>query len=130
MISVCLGLIPSFHGGYAQVVTSGKKTPVITWANPVSISYGTALSDVQLNATANTPGKFTYNPDFGVILDAGDNQTLWADFTPDDTGTYYEVNGIKRRITVKKASPVVTWPTPQPIRDRRASCRERVYSSV
>ena len=33
----------------------GQVTPVITWSNPASITYGTALSATQLNATASAP---------------------------------------------------------------------------
>src|SRR5205085_4571032 len=39
-----------------------KATPVITWPTPAGITYGTALSATQLNATANTPGTFVYTP--------------------------------------------------------------------
>ena len=39
-----------------------KATPVITWATPADITYGTALGATQLNATANTPGTFVYSP--------------------------------------------------------------------
>ena len=42
-----------------------KATPVITWANPADITYGTALSATQLNATATVPGSFTYTPPRG-----------------------------------------------------------------
>ena len=34
----------------------------ITWANPASIVYGTALSATQLNATASVPGTLVYTP--------------------------------------------------------------------
>jgi len=43
-------------------------TPVITWANPAAITYGTTLSGTQLNATASVPGAFVYTPAFGVGL--------------------------------------------------------------
>ena len=33
-----------------------KATPTITWAAPADITYGTALSATQLNATANVAG--------------------------------------------------------------------------
>ena len=33
-----------------------KATPVITWADPADIIYGTALSATQLNATADVAG--------------------------------------------------------------------------
>src|SRR5207248_11733543 len=35
-----------------------KATPVLTWATPVDIIYGTALSNTQLNATASVAGTF------------------------------------------------------------------------
>ena len=37
-------------------LTVGKATPVVTWANPAGISYGTALSSTQLDASSTTPG--------------------------------------------------------------------------
>jgi hypothetical protein len=40
-----------------------KINPTLTWANPLGIVYGTALSSTQLNATASVPGTFTYTPD-------------------------------------------------------------------
>ena len=48
-----------------------KATPVITWATPADITYGTALSATQLNATASTPGTFVYTPTAGTVLNAG-----------------------------------------------------------
>ena len=32
-------------------VAASKTTPMLTWANPASITYGTALSGTQLDAT-------------------------------------------------------------------------------
>jgi uncharacterized repeat protein (TIGR03803 family) len=61
-------------------------TPVITW-NPAAIPYGTPLSGMQLNATANAPGRFDYTPPAGTVLDVG-AQTLSVTFTPDDTADY------------------------------------------
>ena len=58
-----------------------KVTPVITWVNPVAITYGAALSATQLNATASVPGTFAYSPAVGVVLNAG-TQTLNVTFTP------------------------------------------------
>ena len=42
--------------------TIAKATPVVTWATPADIVYGTALSTTQLNATANVAGSFSYTP--------------------------------------------------------------------
>jgi hypothetical protein len=64
-----------------------KATPVITWATPAPISYGTPLSSLQLNATANVPGTFSYTPPAGTILSGG-TQTLSVIFTPTDSVDY------------------------------------------
>ena len=48
-----------------------SNVPTITWNAPAAISYGTALSSTQLNATANVPGTFAYTPAAGTVLKAG-----------------------------------------------------------
>ncbi len=63
-------------------------TPTITWPAPASIVAGTALSAMQLDATANIPGTFVYTPASGTVLSAGNNQTLSVTFTPADTIDY------------------------------------------
>jgi len=69
-------------------LTVGKATPTITWSNPADITYGTALSATQLNATASVPGTFVYTPASGTVLNAGNSQTLHVDFTPTDSTNY------------------------------------------
>ena len=59
----------------------------IAWTNPAPITYGTALSSVQLNATAGVPGSFAYSPTNGAVLNTGAN-TLSVIFTPADTIDY------------------------------------------
>jgi hypothetical protein len=92
----------------ALVVT--KVTPAITWPKPEPIAYGTALGSAQLNAKAAVPGKFVYIPAAGAVLTAG-THTPSVTFTPADTVNY---NGSQAAVslTVVKASPSVTWPTP------------------
>jgi molybdopterin/thiamine biosynthesis adenylyltransferase len=68
-------------------LTVGQATPIITWTNPAPITYGAPLSSNQLNATANVPGSFAYNPTNGTVLNAGTN-TLSVIFTPTDTVDY------------------------------------------
>ncbi len=68
-------------------ITVNKATPTITWPTPAAIAAGTALSATQLNATANVPGTFVYNPAAGTVLSAG-TQTLSVTFTPTDTTDY------------------------------------------
>jgi Ca2+-binding RTX toxin-like protein len=64
-----------------------QATPSITWATPAAIVYGTALGAAQLNASADVPGTFRYNPAAGTILNAG-RQALSVTFTPTDTVNY------------------------------------------
>lgn len=64
-----------------------KRTPVLTWATPAPITYGTALSSAQLNATANVAGSYVYTPAPGAVLSAG-VQPLQVSFVPSDTANY------------------------------------------
>ena len=96
----------------ASIVVS-KATPTITWGNPASISYGTALSATQLNATASTPGTFAYTPAAGTVLAAG-THTLSVTFTPTDT-TDYQTNTAQVSITVNQAGTTITWANPAAI---------------
>jgi uncharacterized repeat protein (TIGR01451 family) len=71
-----------------QTVTIFQRAfPVITWSNPADIVYGTALGGTQLNATASTPGTFTYTPAAGTVLGKGPHN-LHVDFTPTDTTNF------------------------------------------
>lgn len=81
------------NGTYTAVtgiatLTISQATPVITWANPADITQGTALGGTQLNATANVPGTFAYDPPAGTVLPTGSNQTLSTTFTPADSLNY------------------------------------------
>jgi gliding motility-associated-like protein len=103
-----------------RLITVNKATPVITWANPAPIIYGTPLTSTQLNASANVPGTFSYLPASGTILNVGVNQTLSLNFTPTDAINFNSVIGRTASITVNKATPVITWPTPVPIKVNEA----------
>ena len=88
-----------------------QQTPVINWATPASIIYGTALSSRQLNATAQISGTtiagtYTYTPAAGAVLGIG-NQTLKVLFTPTDTVHYTSATG-STTLTVMTATPTVT----------------------
>jgi hypothetical protein len=50
--------------------------PIITWNNPANITYGTPLGNTELNATADVPGTFQYNP----AIERGDFQREIAPF--------------------------------------------------
>ena len=81
-----------------------KKDPVITWANPTDITFGTLLSVTQLNATADVPGTFVYTPAIGVKLNTGNDQDLKVDFKPTDTINYNVASKtVKINVTVNHA---------------------------
>ncbi len=87
-----LTFTPTNTTDYTPVSTSrtlvvNQATPTLTWANPTGITYGTALSATQLNATAGVPGTFAYTPALGAVLGAG-SRTLSVTFTPTDTTSY------------------------------------------
>jgi hypothetical protein len=99
-------------GATAPIV---KTTPVVTWPTPAGITAGTALSSLQLDATASVQGIFTYGPAAGTVLPVG-TQALVVTFTPTDT-THYNVAGAIVMLTVN-AAPIatkVTWNQPAPI---------------
>jgi hexosaminidase len=62
----------------------------VNWTTPGPIIYGAALTTNQLDATANLPGSFVYNPAAGTLLNAGTN-VLSVVFTPTDTNDYQSV---------------------------------------
>ena len=94
-------------------LTVTKADSTIKWPQPASIAYGTVLSAIQLNASASVPGTFAYSPAAGEVLSAG-IQTLSATFTPTDS-TDYNTARITVSLTVTRATPIVTWPTPRAI---------------
>ena len=72
----------------SATITINKATPSVTWASPGAITYGTALSGAQLNASSDVPGSFSYTPSAGTTLAAGSGITLSATFTPGDAANY------------------------------------------
>ena len=101
--------------GTVQTTTTAAPavTPVITWTTPPAITYGTAPSATQLDATTNVAGTFTYSPAAGTVLGAG-SQTLSVTFTPTNT-TNYTTATASVTLTVNQATPVITWATPAAI---------------
>jgi hypothetical protein len=94
-------------------LTVVKATPLITWATPADVVYGTALSVTQLNATSAVEGTFTYTPALDAVLPAGP-QTLSVTFTPND-GANYNTATATVPLTVLKAAPAITWAVPTDI---------------
>jgi surface antigen len=94
-----------------ESITVGKATPTVTWPAPSAITYGMALSNTQLNATATVAGTFVYTPPVGALLNAGIGQTLSVTFTPANQ-TDYSTATARVSITVLKATPVIAWSNP------------------
>jgi len=108
---------PNFAGSQSnavsQAVNTTATTPAITWATPSAITYGTALSATQLNASSTVAGTFAYIPAAGTVLGAG-SQTLSVTFTPTNT-TDYTTATATVQLTVNQATPTITWATPAAI---------------
>ena len=103
----------SFGGVNAALESTPMSVPVITWAAPAAITYGTALSSAQLNATANVPGTFVYVPAAGTVPSAG-AESLSLVFRPTNATDY--INAVAARaLTVNPAVPVITWAAPAAI---------------
>jgi hypothetical protein len=94
-------------------LTVNKAAPVVTWAAPTAIAYGTALSAAQLDASSTVAGTFVYTPAAGVVPTAG-SQTLSVTFTPTDSSDYSTATATVQ-LTVNKATPAITWAAPAAI---------------
>jgi RHS repeat-associated protein len=109
-------------------LTVTPAAPVITWATPAAITYNTALSAIQLNATASVAGTFVYSPATGTVLTAGVH-TLSVTFTPTDT-TDYTTATSSVTLTVNKAAPAIVWATPTPTSYGTALSSTQLNASV
>lgn len=98
-----------------SLTVTAQLPSVITWSAPSPISYGTALSDAELNAVASVPGIFAYAPSAGLVLAPGD-YTLTASFTPADTEKYAQAQAsVTLRVEAAsdiESSPVEDTPAP------------------
>jgi hypothetical protein len=98
-------------GNYTLNQTAGtftitQATTVLTWVTPASISYETALSSTQLDATSGgVAGTFVYTPAAGTVLSAG-SHTLSVAFTPTDAVDYSAATATVT-LTVTKTTPTV-----------------------
>ena len=116
--TIWVTFIPANTEKYATVqafvsLTVTMATPIIMWPPPATIPYGTPLGAAELNATSLVPGVFTYSPAAGQVLSPGTHQ-LTVNFTPAD-GRKYTTKQASVTVNVRKAMPVITWPTPDPI---------------
>ena len=93
-------------GTIAQAATGST----ITWNTPAAITYGTALSVTQLNASSTVAGTFSYSPVSGGVLTAG-SHTLSVTFTPTDT-TDYTTATATVTLVVNQATQTITFIAP------------------
>jgi hypothetical protein len=103
------------YGG--STATATKTIPAITWATPVAVTVGTALSSTQLDATTTVPGSFVYSPAAGTVESTAGTVMLSVTFTPTDS-TQYDNATSSVSLTVNpaaKTTPTITWATPTPI---------------
>jgi len=115
MHTLSVTFTPADSANYAAAqasvsLTVARATSVIQWPTPDPITYGTRLSIAQLCAVASVPGTFEYNPGLGAVLAAGEHR-LSVVFTPADT-LGYSTSQTVASLTVAKATPAITWPTP------------------
>lgn len=85
---------------------------VIEWDPPAEISYGTKLSESQLNAKCKTAESFDYLPAVGTTLEVGDNQTLQVTVAATNN---YKSTVKEVKLNVKAATPTIQWDTPADI---------------
>jgi acyl CoA:acetate/3-ketoacid CoA transferase alpha subunit len=107
------GVDAKWHLKMALAGEVSPETPDIEWPTPAPIAYGIALCAAQLNAMAPVPGTFVYSPAAGEVLTAG-THTLSVAFTPADAPGYTPAPAAVS-LTVTKATPIITWPTPAAI---------------
>ena len=97
----------NFKGVAFAPTVAGRTAPTVSWPAEAAVTFGSALSTQQLNATASVPGTFSYSPSAGTVLPAGAGQTLSVTFTPTDTYDYTSVT-TTNAITVNAASTTGT----------------------
>jgi hypothetical protein len=91
-------------------ITVSQATPIVSWTTPAAITYGTALSGTQLNATASVPGIFTYTPATGTVLGVA-TQTLSVTFAPTDAVDYAPVTKTTS-LVVNQAAQTINFTAP------------------
>ena len=88
-------------------LTVNRLVPALTWATPAAITYGTALSGAQLNASAaGVAGTLVYNPAAGAVLPAG-TRSLAVGFTPNDASVFTSA-GASVNLAVNPAPLTIT----------------------
>jgi hypothetical protein len=96
-----------------QSVNATQAATTVVWSNPAAITYGTALSGTQLNASATpvSAGSYVYNPPLGTVLNAG-NQTLSVTFTPGNTNYAPSTGSVS--LQVNRSAQTISFTTNAP----------------
>jgi predicted GH43/DUF377 family glycosyl hydrolase len=101
-----------------------KTFPWLLWNSPTDLTYGTALSSTQLDASAgdaqgDIAGTFSYtaNP-VGKVLNAGANHTLTGTFTPTGANAAKWVSGtsVTTTVTVVQAATSIVYSGPASVK--------------
>jgi hypothetical protein len=107
--------VPGQSQNYATVTTSvvlqvNAAQSVINWPAPTAITYGTALSTKQLDATVKpvTTGTFVYSPSTGTVVNAG-SQNLTVQFTPSSSNYTSASAGVT--LQVNQATQTIKFST-------------------
>jgi hypothetical protein len=100
--------------GLACTLTVNKATPNITGDMQVSIHasaiiYGQSLADSMLTGTMPVDGRYIW-ADTSITPSVSNSNTTEYEvtFVPDDLDNYNVVTGLKCKLTVNKATPVIT----------------------
>jgi len=89
-------------------LTVNRAAPVVYWPAPATVRVGTVLGATQLNATANVPGSFTYNPAAGTVFSSPGNFALSVSFAPVDSTDYGLASGtVTLTVTTAAVTPAV-----------------------
>ncbi len=111
---------PTNRNRYKRVIKDMKidvhrATPVIHWAKPERIYFGTPLSEEQLNASnelmPNAHAIFKYDPPLGSKLPVGENK-LSCTFTADPNimANYEKPTVYVTLLIIPKKVPIIDWP--------------------
>jgi hypothetical protein len=98
--------------GTVTLIVKGKVKPQIIWFNPTPIVNPTPLTGSQLNALANVPGSYSYNPPAGTVLAPG-KHPLNVHFTPTNKDDNEELDAnVTIEVLEKNAKPALAPTTP------------------
>lgn len=99
-----------------KTITVNQIESEITWETPAPIAYGTPISEIELNATANTEGSFAYTLNGenaeGLKPEAG-SYTIMVTFTP--ASANYTIANASVTLKITSVAAEITWETPEAI---------------